>query len=217
MKLSKYAKLVKASGYCCVVNVAGSGMWLGTRHAVYKATELPCMRGETQVRTVLDIAENAWKKIYLEEMDEAPCDIMGLNLNEYVVGEQDTEKVDMMVQWKGQQVECLRCKGDKELLFFDPALLRPLDDEMKNDGYIAYTVRTKRNGQKYIVVHDGLYILAAIMPVKVIGEKFLAALADFQASCAEQFYSEQSRRQSKSIANENEAEQIGMDESGEER
>ena len=46
MKLSKYAKLVKNEGYCNVVHVAGSGIWLGTQSAIYRATELPDMEGE---------------------------------------------------------------------------------------------------------------------------------------------------------------------------
>lgn len=55
MKLSKYAKLVKEGGYCSVVHAEDSGIWLGTRAALFRATELPDMVGEEQVRTVLDI------------------------------------------------------------------------------------------------------------------------------------------------------------------
>lgn len=46
MKLSKYVKLVKGGGYCMVAHVEDSGIWLGTRSAIFRATELPDMVGE---------------------------------------------------------------------------------------------------------------------------------------------------------------------------
>lgn len=62
MKLSKFANLVKAGGRCAVLHVAGSGIWLSTGTAIYRATELPDMEGSEQVRTVLDMTADAWKK-----------------------------------------------------------------------------------------------------------------------------------------------------------
>lgn len=58
MKLSKFANLVKNGGRCAVLHVAGSGIWLSTGTAIYRATELPDMEGSEQVRTVLDMT--AW-------------------------------------------------------------------------------------------------------------------------------------------------------------
>ena len=37
MKLSKYAKLVKEGGYCSVIHAEDSGIWLGTRAALFRA------------------------------------------------------------------------------------------------------------------------------------------------------------------------------------
>ena len=65
MKLSKFANLVKNGGRCAVLHVAGSGIWLSTGTAIYRATELPDMEGSEQVRTVLDMTADAWKKVYL--------------------------------------------------------------------------------------------------------------------------------------------------------
>lgn len=50
MKLSKFANLVKAGGRCAVLHVEGSGIWLSTGTAIYRATELPDMEGSEQVR-----------------------------------------------------------------------------------------------------------------------------------------------------------------------
>lgn len=37
MKLSKFANLVKNGGRCAVLHVAGSGIWLSTGTAIYRA------------------------------------------------------------------------------------------------------------------------------------------------------------------------------------
>lgn len=101
MKLSKYAKLVKEGGYCSVIHAEDSGIWLGTRAALFRATELPDMVGEEQVRTVLDIPEKAWEKVHLEEKwVDSVHDIFGLNLADFETGEQDTTKLKMLADRK---------------------------------------------------------------------------------------------------------------------
>ncbi len=95
MKLSKYVKLVKGGGYCMVAHVEDSGIWLGTRSAIFRATELPDMVGEEQVRTVLDMPEKAWEKVHFDERWEGTVkSIFGMNLSDYADGEQDTEKTE---------------------------------------------------------------------------------------------------------------------------
>lgn len=73
-------------------------------------------------------------------------------------------------------------------------------------------------GQPYLVVHDGLEVLAAVMPVQVVTEEYLADLSDFQALCTEQFYRERSRAAADESAADAEAEktmeQIGMEKVG---
>lgn len=49
MKITKFAKLVKKSGRCEVVNVYGEGVWLSDGHAIYKATQLPELDDVRQV------------------------------------------------------------------------------------------------------------------------------------------------------------------------
>lgn len=84
MKLSKFANLVKNGGRCAVLHVAGSGIWLSTGTAIYRATELPDMEGSEQVRTVLDMTADAWKKVYLtEDWPESINNVLGLNLAPY--------------------------------------------------------------------------------------------------------------------------------------
>lgn len=109
MKLSKYAKLVKEGGYCLAIHAEDSGIWLGTRAALFRATELPDMVGEEQVRTVLDIPEKAWEKVHLEEKwVDSVHDIFGLNLSDFETGEQDTTKLKMLAAPDGLWCACRR-------------------------------------------------------------------------------------------------------------
>lgn len=174
MKLSKYVKLVKGGGYCMVAHVEDSGIWLGTRSAIFRATELPDMVGEEQVRTVLDMPEKAWEKVHFDERWEGTVkSIFGMNLSDYADGEQDTEKLKVMAAPDGLWCDCRRSMDDGELIFYREAMLSPLAEQIKESDYIRYTVRKMESGQRYLVVHDGFEVLAAIIPVRIVTEKYL--------------------------------------------
>lgn len=137
MKLSKFANLVKNGGRCAVLHVAGSGIWLSTGTAIYRATELPDMEGSEQVRTVLDMTADAWKKVYLtEDWPESVSNVLGLNLAPYAQGEQDTEKLKVAAAPNGLWCSACRCKVDGELIFYNEAYLAPLAEEIKKSEYI---------------------------------------------------------------------------------
>lgn len=217
MKLSKYVKLVKGGGYCMVAHVEDSGIWLGTRSAIFRATELPDMVGEEQVRTVLDMPEKAWEKVHFDERWEGTVkSIFGMNLSDYADGEQDTEKLKVMAAPDGLWCDCRRSMDDGELIFYREAMLSPLAEQIKESDYIRYTVRKMESGQRYLVVHDGFEVLAAIMPVRIVTEKYLADLSEFQALCTEQFYRERARGEfAAQETEEPDAEQIGMEDTPE--
>lgn len=217
MKLSKYVKLVKGGGYCMVAHVEDSGIWLGTRSAIFRATELPDMVGEEQVRTVLDMPEKAWEKVHFDERWEGTVkSIFGMNLSDYADGEQDTEKLKVMAAPDGLWCDCRRSMDDGELIFYREAMLSPLAEQIKESDYIRYTVRKMESGQRYLVVHDGFEVLAAIMPVRIVTEKYLADLSEFQALCTEQFYRERARGEfAAQETEEPDAEQIGMEDAPE--
>lgn len=179
MKLSKFANLVKNGGRCAVLHVAGSGIWLSTGTAIYRATELPDMEGSEQVRTVLDMTADAWKKVYLtEDWPESVSNVLGLNLAPYAQGEQDTEKLKVAAAPNGLWCSACRCKVDGELMFYNEAYLAPLAEEIKKSEYIYYTARQTEAGQRYLVVHDGMDVLAAIMPMNILKEEYINDLAD---------------------------------------
>lgn len=211
MKLSKFANLVKNGGRCAVLHVAGSGIWLSTGTAIYRATELPDMEGSEQVRTVLDMTADAWKKVYLtEDWPESVSNVLGLNLAPYAQGEQDTEKLKVAAAPNGLWCSACRCKVDGELIFYNEAYLAPLAEEIKKSEYIYYTARQAEAGQRYLVVHDGMDVLAAIMPMNILKEEYINDLAEFQALCMEQFYKDKERREAVIEEAEDDAEDAGQ-------
>lgn len=227
MKLSKYAALVRKGGYCIAAHVEGDGVWLGTSAAIYRAAELPDAEGEEQIRAMLDISEKAWEKVYLKEVwVESVRDIFGMDLSPYVKGEQDAEKLRTAIAPNGLWSSVVRCKQDDELLFYNDGLLSPLQEELKDSDYVKYTVRIRQDGSRFLVVHDGLDVLAAVLPRLIINEEFLGDLAEFQALCTEQFYREKNRARVDAYIDrpaeveaaeeaEDEAEQIGMEDAAE--
>lgn len=184
MKLSKFANLVKNGGRCAVLHVAGSGIWLSTGTAIYRATP------------------------------ESINNVLGLNLAPYAQGEQDTEKLKVAAAPNGLWCSACRCKVDGELIFYNEAYLAPLAEEIKKSEYIYYTARQTQTGQRYLVVHDGMDVLAAIMPMNILKEEYINDLAEFQALCMEQFYKDKERREAVIEEAEDDPEdagQIGME------
>lgn len=59
---------------------------------------------------------------------------------------------------------------------------------MKNpDAQITYWRREMENGTPYIVVKDGLFLIAAILPLDVVDQEYLKALAEYQSLCISEF------------------------------
>lgn len=97
---------------------------------------------------------------------------------------------------------------DGELFFYDEGLLLPLMDEIKKSDYVSYTVRRSKNGSLFMVVHDGMDVLGAILPRKVVTKEYLSDLAEFEALCTQQYFRDQERAGDEEDPEE--AEQIGM-------
>lgn len=188
MKISKFAQTVKSTGHCIVYHTPGE-IYLGTGASIYKAPEIPNMTGDSQIAAVLDIDHKKMKKIHLEEKYcESRADICGIDLSEDPCTQIDTIKMDAAAAIDGKIYETFLCHDNGEILFFDGSLLAPIKDRIKNeDAYINYTVRIHPKGYKYVVVNDGYEALAAILPVKVLSDKYIKALREFYLRCDEQY------------------------------
>lgn len=113
MKLSKFVKRAKSESYCVVIHADDSGIWLGTRLALYNATELPYMEGKEQAGAVLDIDSKAWEKMFFDEKYTAHAGAdFGMNLTETDPTEQEARRVPLEMFYKGMGLVGLRlCLG----------------------------------------------------------------------------------------------------------
>lgn len=188
MKISKFVQIIKETGQCIVFHAPGE-IYLSTGHSIYKASEFPELTGASQIAAVLDIEPKKLKKIHInEERCQNRENISGYDLSEGTIdGEMEISKLETAAVVDGNIYTAFRCKSN-ELIFFDEQLLAPLKDRIKDEeAYLNYTVRTHPEGHKYIVVKDGFEVLAAILPVKVLSEKYIRKLRAFYIQCEEQY------------------------------
>ena len=127
MKLSKFVKRAKSESYCVVIHADDSGIWLGTRLALYNATELPYMEGREQAGAVLDIDSKAWEKMFFDEKYTAHAGAdFGMNLTETDPTEQEARRVPLEMFYKGMGLVGLVYGNGGELIFYDAALIAPI-------------------------------------------------------------------------------------------
>lgn len=142
MKLSKFVKRAKSESYCVVIHADDSGIWLGTRLALYNATELPYMEGKEQAGAVLDIDSKAWEKMFFDEKYTAHAGAdFGMNLTETDPTEQEARRVPLEMFYKGMGLVGLVYGNGGELIFYDAALIAPIADVVKTSDYIQTVAR----------------------------------------------------------------------------
>lgn len=193
MKLAKYAQIAKREGCCSLLNVAGDGVWLATRSAVYRASDLPQIESGEEMRAVLDLTEKDWKKIYYKTNEcESLDNVLGMYLRNYDEQEAYAKKMQMQAVYKGRLATGLLC-SDGELVFYDESLLGPVAKEIDDSEYVETVVRKYATGQRYIVVKNGLEVIAAVMPLNIVSQEYLEKLAEFEVYCTQQFAREKAR------------------------
>lgn len=216
MKLAKYAQIAKREGCCSLLNVAGDGVWLATRSAVYRASDLPQIESGEEMRAVLDLTEKDWKKIYYKTNEcESLDNVLGMYLRNYDEQEAYAKKMQMQAVYKGRLATGLLC-SDGELVFYDESLLGPVAKEIDDSDYVETVVRKYATGQRYVVVKNGFEVIAAVMPLNIVSQEYLEKLAEFEVYCTQQFAREKARidfivAKAAEQEAEEEAEQIAME------
>lgn len=76
---------------------------------------------------------------------------------------------------------------ERQYFLTSPCWPRSKTGSKKEDAYIDYTARIHPKGYKYIIVKDGIEVLAAILPVIAPTEKYMNVLREFYARCEEQY------------------------------
>lgn len=192
MKISKFVQTIKNTGECIVFHAPGE-IYLSNGKAIYTAPEIPDITGMSQIAAVLDIDSKKLKKLFVKEdhcKDRA--NINGIDLSEYPRGEIKVSKMDVAAVVDENIYTAFLCHDNGEMLFFDESFLAPIKDRIKKeDAYIGYTARIHPKGYKYIIVKDGIEVLAAILPVEVLSEKYIKDLREFYIRCADQYQGQQ--------------------------
>lgn len=199
MKLSKYAQIVKQDQTCMVYT--GDGMWLGARAAMYRADGLPEVHGKEQAAAILSLSEKKLDQMLFREIDlvEEPSELcLADGTNE----EMPAQDVEMQACKDGRTYKALVAE-DGELLFYDERYLDPLADDFKDGNYKVLTVRRMGNGTPYIAVKNGLELLALVLPVQLLDEKYMETLSNFTALCAGQRIRERNRKNERMENEEN--------------
>ena len=211
MKLSKFVKRAKSESYCMVIHADDSGIWLGTRSALYNATELPEMEGKEQVGAVLDIDRE--KMFFDEKYAETGGAAFGMNLTDADPLEQEARRVPLEMFYKGMGLVGLMYGNAGELIFYDAALIAPIADVVKTSDYIQTVVRKTAGGAPYVVIKDGFEVLAGFAPLKIITKQFLEDLSEFESACVSQYMREQKQALDAADPDKQDegAEQIGME------
>lgn len=195
MKLRNYIALMKNEAYCNIVG-AGDEVWLGLRAALYRAPAMPLLCDNDQVRAVMDLTDKQIGKIYISYYEYGDANnLLGYDCSDGAApGEQTAKRVNGVVRFFGITHSALQAE-DGELVFYNESYLAPLADIMKEHGeQMSFAVRKTAAGQRYIVVKDGMWTVAVIMPMEVDLGDYLERLSKFEALCAAQYEREQNRK-----------------------
>lgn len=194
MKLSKFAKLVKTYGACYIYHVETGGIWLGTARSIYRADGLPESISAETMPAVLDFdTKQAGKTIIQDKYCEDASGMVFVDLRDSA-DDITAKQIQIAAIRRGVMATALLC-DDGELVFYDSALLSPIADVFKESEYVEITVRIGRDGRRFVVVHDGFDVIAAVAPLEVIDEDFIGDLEEFQTLCVSQYLRQQERRQ----------------------
>lgn len=188
MKLANFARLGRKRGCVQVVHV-GSEIWLGCGAGIYRAPGLQETVDERTILSVLDYSEKEAEGVRVVEIDAELDDVLGMDLRDDARNTA-TEPLQVVAMPDGVRAKALLFGGDR-LVFYDEALLSPLADVLREHGeYVSKVIRGEP-GRRYIIVYDGLQVVAALVPMQICTREFVGALRGFADLCARQIEREE--------------------------
>lgn len=185
MKLQKFAKQVIRSNDVTLYIVRKTGAtFLSLPYAVYPVEQFPLIDDAEQLATILDIPRSKWEKVMAKIVCIENEMVAGIDLTDNTTTEQMATRKTFTLR----QGTIVTEEGEKRITFFNPEFLEPIQDRLKDpDAQITYWRREMENGTPYIVVKDGLFLIAAILPLDVVDQEYLKALAEYQSLCISEF------------------------------
>ena len=155
MKLSGLTKMVKRQLVCNVFhNDESDDFYIGTASAIYCATGFPRPLNRNQMGAMLGISEDTM----IEK---------GFNLDDTIKDEVEVKKLGIGIYCSGEILIPLVTEDRHMVGIICQSHLAPLEDEIKNNGFIRYYQRKQTDGTVYYVVKNGMRVRAAVMAYTV--------------------------------------------------
>lgn len=166
MKLSGLTKMVKRQLVCNVFhNDESDDFYIGTASAIYCATGFPRPLNRNQMGAMLGISEDTMiEKVVYNDFDCAyKIDFQGFNLDDTIKDEVEVKKLGIGIYCSGEILIPLVTEDRHMVGIICQSHLAPLEDEIKNNGFIRYYQRKQTDGTVYYVVKNGMRVRAAVM------------------------------------------------------
>lgn len=155
MKLSGVTKMVKRQLVCNVFhNIKSDDFYIGTASAIYCATGFPLPLNRSQMGALLGISEDTMiEKVVYNDFDCAyKSDLEGFNLDDTVKGEVEVKKMAVGIYYMGEILIPVTTEDKHMVGLICWSQLAPVEDEIKNNGFIRYYQRKRADGRTYYVV-----------------------------------------------------------------
>lgn len=187
MKLSGLTKMVKRQLVCNVFYNDGSDdFYIGTASAIYCATGFPRPLNRSQMGALLGIGEETMidKVVYNDYDGSYKNDLSGFNLDDTVKGEVEVKKMAVGIYYMGEILIPVTTEDKHMVGLICWSQLAPVEDEIKNNGFIRYYQRKRADGRMYYVVKNGMRVRAAVTSYS-LNEYAEATLQELVAMLAE--------------------------------
>lgn len=187
MKLSGLTKMVKRQLVCNVFyNETSDDFYIGTASAIYCATGFPRPLNRSQMGALLGIGEETMiDKVAYNDYDGAyKDDLSGFNLDDTVKGEVEVKKMAVGIYYMGEILIQVTTEDKHMVGLICWSQLAPVEDEIKNNGFIRYYQRKRADGRTYYVVKNGMRVRAAVTSYS-LNEYAEATLQELVAMLAE--------------------------------
>lgn len=193
MKLSGLTKMVKRQLVCNVFyNETSDDFYIGTASAIYCATGFPRPLNRSQMGALLGIGEETMiDKVAYNDYDSSyKDDLSGFNLDDTVKGEVEVKKMAVGIYYMGEILIPVTTEDKHMVGLICWSQLAPVEDEIKNNGFIRFYQRKLGNGRTYFVVKNGMRVRAAVTSYS-LNEYAEATLQELVAMLAETHTGEQ--------------------------
>lgn len=193
MKLSGLTKMVKRQLVCNVFyNETSDDFYIGTASAIYCATGFPRQLNRSQMGALLGIGEETMiDKVAYNDYDSSyKDDLSGFNLDDTVKGEVEVKKMAVGIYYMGEILIPVTTEDKHMVGLICWSQLAPVEDEIKNNGFIRYYQRKRADGRTYYVVKNGMRVRAAVTSYS-LNEYAEATLQELVAMLAENHTGEQ--------------------------